>query len=740
MTETGKLTQVLSDRQGLQDRMGGEGEIREATKRKEREEEGMATTAKKKRDQGLVFEVRMKKEKEERMRTAIKIKKEEKLLDKLESMPELKEEEDDLVEVFNEESGATSKVTTTLRDHYSHWKETGASQFSLSVIKDGYKIKLEKCPEDVKYEEDNNSSYRKHKEFANEAVAKMEKIKVVKRVKKEECRFINPLTVAVNKVGKKRLCIDLSRGLNIYSKTSKFKIRSHKEVAEVVEKGDYGFGFDLRSFYHQVPIHEDSQDLLCFKIENEGRQEYYKFRMLPFGFNDACRCVTKLMKTPLARWRRWGARTAEIHIDDGIVFAADKKKATDLSRRVRKDLQEYGLLISEDKCSWGARRRIRWIGFEWDTANFKMFVPEDKLERTRKKIEDLLGKKTRKIPIKEVASFCSLMTSMRPALGDIARFRTRALLQIVDEAQKKWGWGAEAKLDSAAVGELEFWMNSLGEYNGFPIRPKPGVVDVRQVRMVSDAGEHMAGGVEWTKDGKKEGSEFQVHLTEKQQQSSSTEREMLGQRAGLRLNAKRLEGRSVRWICDNWATTVIHRVGSMRPRLQQLALEMAELCRIHGISIEWVWKSRKSEEVKVADYLSKDYDFSDFYLSSVDFQSLWEEFGPFSCDYFASSFTFRMHPFMSRYQCEGSAGVDAFTAVWRGNGFFHPPVCKIVETVRYAKVQGAKGVLVQNLNIILETFKELGFGVKQQFNRVNWANFVFYGNLITLLGQNNILS
>ena len=69
---------------------------------------------------------------------------------------------------------------------------------------------------------------------------------------------------------------------------------------------------------------------------------------------------------------------------------------------------------------------------------------------------------------------------------------------------------------------------------------------MKQIKMVSDAGEHMAGGVEWTKDGKKEGSEFQVHLTEKQKQSSSTEREMLGQRAGLRLNAKRLEGRAVR--------------------------------------------------------------------------------------------------------------------------------------------------------------------------------------------------
>ena len=401
-----------------------------------------------------------------------------------------------------------------------------------------------------------------------------------------------------------------------------------------------------------------------------------------------------MMKTLLARWRGWGARSAEIHIDDGIIFAADKKKAIELSHRVRKDLQEYGLLISEEKCSWGARRRIRWIGFEWDTVKFMLFVPKDKLKRTKEKIKDLLGKKTKRIPIKELASFCGLRTSMRPALGDIARFRTRFLLQIVDEAQKRWGWGAKAMLDKGAVGELRFWLEGLEENNGFPIRSKPGVVDVKQIKMVSDAGEHMAGGVEWMKDGKKEGCEFQVHLTEKQQQLSWTDREMLGQRAGLRLNAKRLEGRAVRCVCDNWATTVIHRVGSMRPRLQELALEMAELCRAHGISIEWIWKSRESEEVRMADFLSKDYDFSDFYLSSVDFQRLKDEFGPFSCNFFASGFTYRMQPFMSRYQCEGSSGVDAFTAVWSGNGFFHPPVSKIVETVRYAKVQGAKGVLV----------------------------------------------
>ena len=57
---------------------------------------------------------------------------------------------------------------------------------------------------------------------------------MVKEVKTN--RFISPLMVAVNKKGKKRLCIDLSRGLNKFSVVKKFKIRLLKEVMATVEK------------------------------------------------------------------------------------------------------------------------------------------------------------------------------------------------------------------------------------------------------------------------------------------------------------------------------------------------------------------------------------------------------------------------------------------------------------------------------------------------------------------------
>ena len=200
--------------------------------------------------------------------------------------------------------------------------------------------------EQLEYQEKNNKSYYKDKEFANEAVDQLVKVGVLEKVKK--CKCVNPLMVAINKKGKRRLCLDLSRKVKECAKAPKFRIRSLKEVANLVEKGDCGFSFDLRSFYHQIPIHPDYRGYLGLAVEREGgHEDFYVFRQLLFGFNNAARVVTKLLRGPFDRRRSWGARTAEVHIDDGIVFAKGKEFTRQLSEGVRGDLQKLGLLISE---------------------------------------------------------------------------------------------------------------------------------------------------------------------------------------------------------------------------------------------------------------------------------------------------------------------------------------------------------------------------------------------------------
>ena len=112
-----------------------------------------------------------------------------------------------------------------------------------------------------------------------------------------------------------------------------------------------------------MPLHEDFKSYLGFKIvDDEGRVRYFEYVMMPFGFVDAARVVTKLLKAPLMKWRGWGARVAEAHIDEVIVISEGREKVLELSRRVHEDLLRFGLLISEDKCTWGRGRGFSGSG------------------------------------------------------------------------------------------------------------------------------------------------------------------------------------------------------------------------------------------------------------------------------------------------------------------------------------------------------------------------------------------
>ena len=69
------------------------------------------------------------------------------------------------------------------------------------------------------------------------------------------------------------------------------------------------------------------------------------------------RVLSKLLGSPLERWRKDGV-CVFIHLDDGLEIVRGRGKALRASKRVREDLDHYGLLASEEKSEWGARRNI----------------------------------------------------------------------------------------------------------------------------------------------------------------------------------------------------------------------------------------------------------------------------------------------------------------------------------------------------------------------------------------------
>ncbi len=211
----------------------------------------------------------------------------------------------------------------------------------MSVILNGYVPQMQREPE--RYKEGNNKSYKDERVWANEAVYKLQRAKIVRETKLEELWCVNPLTVAKNAKGKRRLCIDLSRCVNKVIKAPKFKIQSTMAALQIVERGDWMFSFDLKSAYLQVPINENFVKWFGFSIdEDDGSRRYFFYKQMPFGLNDACRVLTKLLRSPLERWRRQGINVY-LQVDNGLGIVQGKEAAVRASECVRNDLKRYGL-------------------------------------------------------------------------------------------------------------------------------------------------------------------------------------------------------------------------------------------------------------------------------------------------------------------------------------------------------------------------------------------------------------
>ena len=617
-----------------------------------------------------------------------------KRLDVLEKVTVALDKDDDLIVMYDEEEGIEDKVVDTLRNHLGYWEETGASAFACSIISQGYIPSFEKTPSE--YEEPNNGSYKKNRSWANEAVEKLARARLVKRVAPRELVCCNPLTVASNAVDKLRLCIDLSRQVNKVVKSPKFRIESTVEALQVAKQGDYGFVFDLKSAYHQVPLHPEFYKYFGFKIEKEeGQVEYYTYVVMPFGLNDASRVLTKLLKSPLERWRSMGIRIF-VHIDDGLGLCSTREESLRASAQVREDLIKYGLLISEKKSKWGASQTVEWTGFVWDFRSFKLWVPERKLSRAEEAVKRLLAVAHQEVPVKQVAKVVGLLGSFASAMGPIVRFRTRALLMKIAQETEVRGWMVNTLLGAREKEELEFWVQRLKELNGYCMRKRDRVVEVATREMFSDASDFMLAGAEFVSVTRKTETDYQACLGIEELGTSSTYRELRAIEEGLKVRGRELQGSFVRWGCDNWAAGVIVRVGSMKSDCHEVALRIAELARQWEIELETFWVSRNEPQIQEVDGLSKDFDAGDYKLGQADFRLLEQDFGPFSVDMFASSFSYQFQPFVSRVACSQAAAVDAFTLDWGKTGFMflHPPVGLIVRVLRYAEACAASGVLV----------------------------------------------
>ena len=142
------------------------------------------------------------------------------------------------IEALRKREQTVSSPVGRLRSCLNHWEKSGASSFILDVVENGYKLPFKTLPKPV--ELGNNKSARDNADFVSSEIQNLLLKGCIREVPTAPT-VINPLTVAINRAGKKRLVLDC-RHLNL--ELFKYKCCFKKPVCSK------GYFFKGRLFVH----------------------------------------------------------------------------------------------------------------------------------------------------------------------------------------------------------------------------------------------------------------------------------------------------------------------------------------------------------------------------------------------------------------------------------------------------------------------------------------------------------
>lgn len=616
-----------------------------------------------------------------------------------------------------------------------YWWKTFANPFISDIIEHGYQIPFLSVPK-ISFIK-NNKSARDHPQFVEESIADLLKSGVIKEVTSPPT-VVNPLTVAVNASGKKRLVLDL-RTVNPLVDLNKMTFEDLRYASDFFKVDQFMVSFDLKSAYHQISIHENFQTFLGFAWYFDSKPRYFVYTSLPFGLNSAGYIFTKVMRTLVKKWRSAGYKIC-LYLDDGLLVCDSQKDALSITRIIRQDLHDAGVVVNEEKSNWSPVQSLTWLGFVLDSHKNEFRVPEDKRDRIIHAIKFALNSK--RFSARQLSSLTGKITSLYPALGNIVYLLTKDCQLWVNDRKS---WGSKSPLTYACKDELNFWLNNLHLAKTVPFE-KPTPLFTKLI--YSDASAVGAGAFIQNIPG----SELTQLWTSEESNKSSTWRELRAVLLFLNTHKGILQKQSIKWYSDCQNVIKILNKGSMKPELNDMALSIYRFCITYSIDLSMEWIPRELNTV--ADTLSKCLDLDDWGVSDRIFAYFSKTVGPFTLDVFANDHNSKCLRFFSKHFCSQTSGVDAFSFSWKNEFIWAvPPPKFIVKVLLHANACKAKGVLIipkwqsahfwpaihemlqsndNKLVILMEYQKPKNFFIKGSARNAVFSEAAFNSNVLVL--------
>ena len=365
--------------------------------------------------------------------------------------------------VITEDLFKGQKMTTQvgrLAACFEHWVDAGAGEYILDVVSQGYKLRFRSIPKPIILH--NNKFALDSPVFVEAEISNLLAKGCISEVKVPP-HIVNPLTVAYGRTGKGRLVLDC-RHINLDLFKYKCCFEDQSIAKHLFDSGDFLFSFDIRRAYHHIMIYPSHRTYLGFSWGAGYNKKFYVFYVLPLGLSTAGFIFTKLLRVLVAKWRANACRVV-VFLDDGLGGGKNYDTATEASNYIHQDLQKFGFLMAEDKCTWVPCQYITWLGYVWNTLDGYIHVTDERLERALESLNFLIGQITEGqviFPVRKVACLVGHLISMQSAIGPEVRLRTRGLNHCI---VSRVNWNSPVIVSSQALDEMIFWRENIRSLN-----------------------------------------------------------------------------------------------------------------------------------------------------------------------------------------------------------------------------------------------------------------------------------
>ena len=170
----------------------------------------------------------------------------------------------------------------------------------------------------------------------------------------------SPWSSPVVLVGKKdqsegpRFCIDYT-GINKILKHDCFPIPLIRDIFDQLQGATIFSTLDLKSGYHQLPIHPDDQEKTAF-VCHAGQ---FEFLRLPMGLKTATQKFQRAMEIVL---KGLIGKICMIYVDDVVCYSQNEIQHAEHLKMIFDRLDQYNLRLNPSKCVFGFKE-VKLLGY-----------------------------------------------------------------------------------------------------------------------------------------------------------------------------------------------------------------------------------------------------------------------------------------------------------------------------------------------------------------------------------------